>query len=128
MHTGMDSLEIVGEDELPDAQTLANLNAEIHSDITEPPASELLNKWAYLWIVLNVVQTKCGFASFTMADGSWISANEVQLGAMVQEAYLKADYSALMRLSTSLERCTSPPWHAQLYHSARVRASTTKIA
>ena len=125
MNTGMDSdpLEMVGEDELPDAQTIANLNARIHSNITAPPAPELLSEWVYLCIVLTVVQTQCGFVPLTSADQQWVRANTVQLGGMVQEAHRKADYSALMRLSTSLlERCRSPFWHAQLYHCARVRA------
>ena len=106
MNTGMDSdpLEMVGEDELPDAQTIANLNARIHSGITETPTTELVNDSIYIMEILQVVQTECGFAPFELevtlpAERRWTRANKVQLGGMVLEAHRKADYSALMRIS-----------------------------
>ena len=93
------SVEMVGEDELPDAQTLANLNAQIHGEITETPTTELLNDAGYLNDIVQLVQTQCGFA---LTNSQWARANRVQLSGMVLEAYQKADYSALMRISTSL--------------------------
>ena len=95
-------MEMVGEDQLPDAQTLASLNNEIHGGIEDPTGIPDLTKVSYLCLVLQVVQVQCGFIPLkTAADIEWCHAHVSQLGDMVQEAYQKADYSALMRLSTS---------------------------
>ena len=102
----MDSnpMEMVGEDQLPDTQTLASLNNEIHGGIEDPTGIPDLpvTKALYLYQALQMVQAQCGFIPLkTAADIEWCHAHISQLGDMVQEAYEKADYSALMRLSTS---------------------------
>ena len=95
-------MEMVGEDQLPDAQTLALFNKLIHhemEDVGIPTRDQL-----YLFQVIQVVQTQCKFKPWkTLADREWVDAHVSQLGDMVQEAYDKKDYSALMRLSTSRE-------------------------
>ena len=97
-------MEMVGEDQLPDTQTLASLNNEIHGGIEDPTGIPDLIKVLYLYQVLQVVQAQCGFIPLkTPADREWCRAHISQLGDMVQEAYQKADYSALIRLSTSRE-------------------------
>ena len=97
-------MEMVGEDQLPDAQTLTNYNKLIHHEIKDVgiPTRDPL----YLWHVLQVVQAQCEFIPLNLkvpADREWVDAHVSQLGDMVQEAYDKKDYSALMRLSTSRE-------------------------
>ncbi|KAJ8454653.1 hypothetical protein ONZ51_g12905 [Trametes cubensis] len=95
-----DPMEMVGEDQLPDTQTLASLNNEIHGGIEDP---------TYLYQALQMVQAQCGFVPLkTTADIEWCHAHISQLGDMVQEAYEKADYSALMRLKYIREQAGRP--------------------
>ena len=99
-------MEMVGEDQLPDAQTLASLNNLIHGEIEGMgiPIRDLLTQTLDLFLVLQVVQAQCGFIPLNLkitADREWCNVHVSQLGDMVQKAYQKADYSALMRLSTS---------------------------
>ncbi|KAI0653244.1 hypothetical protein C8Q70DRAFT_1059483 [Cubamyces menziesii] len=104
-----DPMEMVGEDQLPDTQTLASLNNEIHGGIEDPTEIPDPIKALYLCQVLRVVQAQCGFIPLkTAADIEWCHAHVSQLGDMVQEAYQKADYSALMRLKYIREQAGRP--------------------
>ncbi|KAJ8457684.1 hypothetical protein ONZ51_g11381 [Trametes cubensis] len=104
-----DPMEMVGEDQLPDAQTLASLNNEIHGGIEDPTGIPDLTKATYLYQALQMVQAQCGFVPLkTAADIEWCHAHISQLGDMVQEAYEKADYSALMRLKYIREQAGRP--------------------
>ncbi|KAJ8453451.1 hypothetical protein ONZ51_g13590 [Trametes cubensis] len=111
----MDSnpMEMVGEDQLPDAQTLASLNNLIHGEIEGMgiPIRDLLTQTLDLFLVLQVVQAQCGFIPLNLkitADREWCNVHVSQLGDMVQKAYQKADYSALMRLKYIREQAGRP--------------------
>ncbi|KAI0335419.1 hypothetical protein GY45DRAFT_1316735 [Cubamyces sp. BRFM 1775] len=109
----MDSnpMEMVGEDQLPDAQTLASLNNLIHREMEDVgiPTRDLMAQAFYLSDVLHVVQAQCGFMPLkTAVDREWCHAHISQLGDMVQEAYQKADYSALIRLKYIREQAGHP--------------------
>ena len=96
------SFELVEEDQLPDAETLATLNTNIHRDLLAI-FPEGYNATMFV-MALQVVQKHGGFVQLspTSSNLGWVIAHLNSLSDMLKDAYEKADYTVVLRISTSL--------------------------